>query len=121
MMWARRLAIAAGLALASMAAVPGIAAAAAPNCPTTNGATVTPSMTATCPVVVPAVAGGSQTLPSTGVPGSAGATSTSSGSSTAGTSSLPFTGADVEELAVIGGAALVVGVLLMRRRRTVQV
>ena len=31
--------------------------------------------------------------------------------------SLPFTGADVEEIAVVGGGALVAGVLLSRRRR----
>lgn len=31
--------------------------------------------------------------------------------------SLPFTGADVEEIAVIGGGALVVGAVLTRRRR----
>ena len=31
--------------------------------------------------------------------------------------SLPFTGADVEEIAVVGGGALVVGAVLTRRRR----
>jgi LPXTG-motif cell wall-anchored protein len=34
-----------------------------------------------------------------------------------GTSSLPFTGADVEELAVVGVAAVLAGGLLLRRRR----
>jgi LPXTG-motif cell wall-anchored protein len=34
-----------------------------------------------------------------------------------GSSSLPFTGADVEELAVIGAGAVAVGALLNRRRR----
>ncbi len=123
MMWARRLAIGAGLVFASVAAVPGVAAQAATNCPTTNGATVTPSMTPTtptCPVVVPTVAAGSQTLPNTGTTAGAAVTPPSSGSA-AGTSSLPFTGADVEELAVIGGVALLVGGLLMRRRRIAQV
>ena len=33
------------------------------------------------------------------------------------TSSLPFTGADVAELAVIGTGAVLAGGLLMRRRR----
>jgi LPXTG-motif cell wall-anchored protein len=37
--------------------------------------------------------------------------------STAASSSLPFTGADVEGLAVVGGAAVVAGALLLRRRR----
>ena len=34
--------------------------------------------------------------------------------------SLPFTGADVEEIAAVGGAAVVAGVLLSRRRRRAQ-
>jgi LPXTG-motif cell wall-anchored protein len=34
-----------------------------------------------------------------------------------GSSSLPFTGADIEELAVVGVAAVVAGGLLTRRRR----
>jgi LPXTG-motif cell wall-anchored protein len=35
----------------------------------------------------------------------------------AGSSSLPFTGADIEELAVVGAGAVLVGGLLIRRRR----
>jgi LPXTG-motif cell wall-anchored protein len=35
----------------------------------------------------------------------------------AGTTSLPFTGADIEELAVVGGGAVLAGGLLIRRRR----
>ena len=51
------------------------------------------------------------------VPGTVSATSTSTGSS-----SLPFTGADIGELAVVGvGAVLAGGLLLRRRRRTVEV
>lgn len=125
MIWARRLVFGAGLAVASVVVVPGLAGAAATNCPTTPGATVTPSgggPSPTCPVVVPTVAGNSTT------PGTAAATSalpnTGSGvagsSGGSGTSSLPFTGADVDELAVIGGAALLAGGLLMWRRRTVR-
>jgi LPXTG-motif cell wall-anchored protein len=34
-----------------------------------------------------------------------------------GTTSLPFTGADVEQLAVVGGGAVLAGSLLLRRRR----
>ena len=45
---------------------------------------------------------------------SSGANSTQQQSSV---TSLPFTGADVEEIAVVGGGALVAGVLLSRRRR----
>jgi len=121
MNWARRLAIGAGLAggmaVALMTIVPGIAGATDPSCPTTTAATVTPSMTpsTTCPVQVPTVAASSTQL----VPASPGTTAASSTSgSTAGSSSLPFTGADVEELAVIGGIAVLAGALLMRRRRT---
>jgi LPXTG-motif cell wall-anchored protein len=44
-----------------------------------------------------------------------------SGTSTSptGSSSLPFTGTDIEELAVIGAGAVLVGGLLIRRRRTI--
>jgi LPXTG-motif cell wall-anchored protein len=38
-------------------------------------------------------------------------------STTTGSSSLPFTGADVEELAVVGLGAVAAGGLLLRRRR----
>jgi LPXTG-motif cell wall-anchored protein len=36
---------------------------------------------------------------------------------TATTSSLPFTGADISELAVVGAGAVLAGGLLIRRRR----
>ena len=123
MIWARRLAIGAGLAFASVAVVPGVAgvAGAAPttNCPA--GTTVNPSMTPptpNCPTVVPTVSGTAQPVATSNEP-TAAATSTTP--SSAGTSSLPFTGADVEELAVIGGVALLAGALLMRRRRSATV
>jgi LPXTG-motif cell wall-anchored protein len=35
-----------------------------------------------------------------------------------GSSSLPFTGADIEELAVVGAGAVLAGGLLLRRRRS---
>jgi LPXTG-motif cell wall-anchored protein len=44
-------------------------------------------------------------------------TSSPDGSSSNGSSSLPFTGTDVAELAAIGGAAVLAGGLLSRRRR----
>jgi len=50
--------------------------------------------------------------------GTGGTTATTPTSSSSGLTSLPFTGADVEELAVVGVGALVVGGLLVRRRRS---
>jgi LPXTG-motif cell wall-anchored protein len=38
---------------------------------------------------------------------------------TATTTSLPFTGADVEELAIVGAGAVLAGGLLIRRRRRI--
>jgi LPXTG-motif cell wall-anchored protein len=79
--------------------------------------------TPNCPVVVPVVSGNQTPLATSALPNTgatSGSPATSGSSTTSGTSSLPFTGADVEELAVIGGVALLAGGLLMRRRRTVQ-
>ncbi len=123
MIWARRLGLTAGLAVASMVVVPGVAgvAGAAPNCPTTNSPTVSPSMTPptpNCPIVVPTVQGTNTVVGPTTSGHQATTAATSTNPTTGGTSSLPFTGADVEELAIIGGAALVAGAVLMRRRRT---
>ncbi|MGB7050062.1 MAG: LPXTG cell wall anchor domain-containing protein [Acidimicrobiales bacterium] len=124
MIWARRLAIGAGLAVASVVVVPGLAGAAT-NCPTTTAATVTPSgggPVPTCPVVVPTVAGNSTTPATAAATASLPNTSGVAGTSTtaSSSSSLPFTGADVDELGVIGGVALLAGGLLMWRRRTVR-
>jgi LPXTG-motif cell wall-anchored protein len=66
-------------------------------------------------------------LPASGTPaGSTDPVATGTGAtpavtptpSSGGLTSLPFTGADVEELAVIGVGALVAGGLLVRRRRS---
>jgi len=100
-----------GLALASLAMASGVAGAA--DCGSMSGVncSVTPTIAATSST--PTVQG----TVGNPVPGTVSATSTSTGSS-----SLPFTGADIEELAVVGvGAVLAGGLLLRRRRRTVEV
>jgi LPXTG-motif cell wall-anchored protein len=106
MMWARRLIIGSGLAVASLTMLPTAAGAA-----TCGGAG---SMTEPGCVTPPNAAGGTDgvkpvQLPFTGAPA---ATPTATR-----TSSLPFTGADVEELAVVGAGAVLAGGLLLRRRR----
>jgi LPXTG-motif cell wall-anchored protein len=117
-MLARRLLIASGMAVASMSLVsvaPGIAGAvsfspqsmACSSTVTTN--CITPPTKPTKPGTVSATTGN---LPYTASP-TPGVTSPTA----ATTSSLPFTGADVEELAVVGLGAVLAGGLLMRRRR----
>jgi len=95
--WTQRICIGSGLALASMFAVPAVAGAA----PCYTGC-------------VPSTVAGVSVTPTT----------TSSGGSTAhtsalvnGSSSLPFTGADIGELAAVGAGAIVIGGVLVRRRR----
>ena len=109
-MWARRLIIGSSLALASMAIVPSVAGA-DPAC--------TPSQTmnepTTC-LVLPTVASTSDG-PTTAAVVVAPTTVAAVHTTAATTSSLPFTGADVEELAVVGVGAVLAGGLLLRRRR----
>jgi hypothetical protein len=100
MKWTQRICIGAGLAVASMIAVPTVAGADSTcytGCPpSTASATLVPvAPTSTDPVHTAAVA-----------------TTTNS------SSSLPFTGADVGELAAVGVGAIVIGGVLTRRRRT---
>ncbi|MGA2837666.1 MAG: hypothetical protein ABSF84_13810 [Acidimicrobiales bacterium] len=100
--WAQRICIGSGLALASVFAIPAVASASTPTANCYTGCT--PSTVANNNVVPPT------TSPSSG-----------DGSTTltvSGSSSLPFTGADVGELAAIGVGAIVVGGVLARRRRT---
>ncbi|HEY4948059.1 MAG TPA: hypothetical protein VII19_09170 [Acidimicrobiales bacterium] len=107
-MWAKRLVVGSGLAVASLLMVPSVAGAADVGCYTNCNP----------PVVSSTNAG---TGPSSGLPfssASSGASSTGTTGAT-GTSSLPFTGADVEELAVVGVGAVLAGGLLLRRRRSV--
>jgi hypothetical protein len=98
MTWTKRITLSAGLALTSLVAVPAVAGAAGcyTGCtpPTVSSSLVTPS--STDPIHA----------------------STTTTAQVNGSSSLPFTGADVGELAVVGAGAVVVGVVLTRRRRS---
>ncbi len=104
MKWARRIVIASGMAAASLAVAPAVAGAACPNPYTCEPPTIAGNSTSVPP------ANAASSLPFS-QPSSSPTTSSSS-------SSLPFTGADVAELAAIGTGAIVAGGLLMRRRRT---
>jgi LPXTG-motif cell wall-anchored protein len=75
---------------------------------TPSGGTVTAAATP-ANTVTPAI----KSLPATGSPDTVAAASTTPAS----TSSLPFTGADVEELAGLGIAAVLFGGVMVRRRR----
>ena len=100
MTWTKRITLSAGLALTSLVAVPAVAGATGcyTGCtpPTVSSTLVTPpSPPRTDPlhhVTTTAQVNGS--------------------------SSLPFTGADIGELAAVGAGAVVVGVVLTRRRRS---
>jgi LPXTG-motif cell wall-anchored protein len=107
-MWARRLIVGTSLAVASLAMVPGIAGA--DSC-TPAGSVTEPGGCVTTPVV-------STTPDPTPVAVNSGSGNSGSGTATTvSTSSLPFTGADVAELALVGSGAVLAGGLLMRRRR----
>lgn len=103
-MWARRLVIGSGLALASLLMVPAVAGAANTGC-----------YTGCTPPTIASTSDGSNNLPFTASPA---ASTPGSAAPTGTTSSLPFTGADVEELAAIGVGAVLAGGLLIRRRRS---
>jgi LPXTG-motif cell wall-anchored protein len=110
-MWARRLIVGASLAMASVAMVPGIASADTASC-VPAGSVTEPGNCVTTPTVGNDGNDGvvqTPVAPVTSVPPTP----------TASTSSLPFTGADVAELAVIGTGAVLAGGVLMRRRRRV--
>ncbi len=99
-MWARRLIAGSGFAIASVLLVPHAAGAAA--CGSAG------SMTQPGCVMTP-------TIHSSRYDATRTATRASYDGSTS--SSLPFTGADIGELAVIGGGAVALGMVLTRRRR----
>jgi hypothetical protein len=101
MTWVQRICIGSGLALASVFTVPAVAGAADPGCYT---ACTTPSTVLNNTVTPPA--------PPNTQAVAASATLAN------GSSSLPFTGADVGELAAFGAGAIVIGGLLARRRRS---
>ena len=108
-MKARHLLVGGGMFVASvgaaLATMPVTASAATPS--DTSCYTCTPPQTKTTdPNQLPFTPSGGTTSPNSNV--------TQQQSSV---TSLPFTGADVEEIAVIGGGALVVGAVLTRRRR----
>ncbi len=107
-MWARRMIVGAGLAVASMAMVPGIAGADPASGCVPAGSVTEPG---NC-VVTPAASGRTDPLPQAPVTQAPVKTATT-------TSTLPFTGADVAELAVVGTGAVLAGGVLMRRRRRV--
>jgi LPXTG-motif cell wall-anchored protein len=113
-MWARRILIGSGMAVASLIAVPSVAGVAGAACttPATIASMTTPSTTACSTPPVVSGNDGKVSLPNTGTPGAVVPVST-----TTSTSSLPFTGADITELAVVGGGAVLAGGLLIRRRR----
>jgi LPXTG-motif cell wall-anchored protein len=108
--------VGASLAVASMAVVPGIAgAASASNCVPAGSVTEPGNCVTTPTVAVDGQTTDGPTTATSGTTGSSGAKTTS-----ATTSSLPFTGADVVELAVVGTGAVLAGGVLMRRRRRVE-
>jgi LPXTG-motif cell wall-anchored protein len=108
MMWAKRILIGSGVAVASL--LMASSAAGAATC------VVTQTLNEPACTVVPTVAGNSGTPAAvTPTDGDGGTPSTAAATTTP--SSLPFTGADVEELAIVGAGAVLAGGLLMRRRR----
>jgi uncharacterized surface anchored protein len=111
-MWARRLIVGAGLAVASVAMVPGIASAGTATGCVPAGSVTEPGNCVTTPTVANDGNDGAVQTPVAPV-------TATPASPTASTSSLPFTGADVAELAVVGTGAVLAGGVLMRRRRRV--
>ncbi len=97
MTWTKRITISAGLALTSLVAVPAVAGA--DGCYT--GCTP------------PVVHNTSVTPPADGT-----TTPVQTTAQVDGSSSLPFTGADIGELAVVGAGAVAIGVVMTRRRRS---
>ncbi len=113
-MLARRLLIASGMAVASMSLVsmaPGIAGAVS-----FSPQTMTCSSTVTQNCITPPKVSATSVPPSV-LPYTVSPTPGTTSPTAATTSSLPFTGADVEEMAVVGLGAVLAGGLLMRRRR----
>lgn len=102
-MWARRLIVGSGLALGSLAVASGTAGAAC-----TSAGSMTQPTCVTTPVVA---ANAEPPARPASLPAADGTAPND------GTSSLPFTGADFEAIAVVGGAGVLAGALLLRRRR----
>jgi len=101
--WTKRMGIGTGIALASIFAVPTAVGAASTTCYTA----------CTPPTVSP------NSVPPPSPPSHDGAQTAASTTIANGSSTLPFTGADIGELAAVGiGAVVIGGVLTRRRRRT---
>lgn len=103
--WTQRIAIGSSLAVASLFAVPAMAGA-----DTTCYTGCTPP-TVNENVTTPPAVNNNVVAPSSHDP-------INTTASVNGSSSLPFTGADIGELAVVGAGAIVVGGVLARRRRS---
>jgi hypothetical protein len=103
MKWTQRICIGTGLAVASMFAVPTVA-----------GADATCYTGCTPPAVSPASVPPPGPNSTDGVPATNGVHTSAMVN---GSSSLPFTGADIGELAAVGVGAVVIGGVLTRRRR----
>ena len=91
---------------------PGIAGAV-----TFSPQTMACSSTVTKNCITPPTVSATSTVPPSVLPYTASPTPGVTSPTAATTSSLPFTGADVEEMAVVGLGAVLAGGLLMRRRR----
>ena len=101
MKWTQRICIGSSIALASVFAVPAVAGAVDPTCyPTCTPPTVSSNSLVPSAPVAPKVQPAHTTA------------------SVNGSSSLPFTGADIGELAAVGAGAIVLGGVLARRRRS---
>jgi uncharacterized surface anchored protein len=101
--WTQRICIGSTIAVASLFAAPGVAGVAGADTCNPSYPTCSPSTVESTSVVPPSPA----------AVASDNATQTVNGSS-----SLPFTGADIGELAVVGAGAIVLGGVLARRRRS---
>lgn len=113
MRWMKRAMLAGTLTVASL----GVA-------PVVLGTTSAGAADACYPSCTPPVVSGNQTttLPNTSGDGTGTPAVTAASTpppTSGGSSSLPFTGADVAELAVIGAGSVAVGMVLTRRRRRV--
>jgi hypothetical protein len=131
MMWARRLIAGSGMAIAVVLVAPHAAGAATPC--TTPGSMTVPAAHAALPAtghtaVAPQSCAKTPTILSTPnkvvptiaathtVPTPVSATSSTPAATSASPGGLPFTGADIGEIAAVGLAAVMAGLLLMRRR-----
>jgi LPXTG-motif cell wall-anchored protein len=116
--WTRR--VAAGAAVGAIVVLLSAGTAGAAGS-TPSGCVIPQTMDEPTCVVAPVVVASSNSpsLPFTGTTPATGPAVTPAAATppSASPTSLPFTGADVEELAVVGVGAVLAGTLLLRRRR----